>query len=147
MKTDYFLNVELTSNKKFDKSDLEEFKNSVELNDDFLIFCELFSKYAEINFSGHLEIYIEDYPFESDVLSDVKNFIEILDELIPEGWENDSKIEWVTELPPSAAYVWFKDGDSWESLINYHERGFLDEDEWDDDDYPSYDDRDFREDY
>ena len=42
MKTDYFLNVELTSNKKFDKSDLEEFKNSVELNDDFLIFCELF---------------------------------------------------------------------------------------------------------
>jgi len=148
MKSDYFLNVELTSNIKFTQSDLDELKNSLELNDEFLNFCSLFANAAEINFSGHLEIYIEDHPFEMDLLPEIESLIENLDDLINGGWEGDSKIEWITELPPSTTYVWFKDGEIWASLVKDHDRGFLgEEEEWDDDDYPSYDDRDFNEDY
>ena len=149
MKSDYFLNVELTSNLKFTQEDLKELKNSLELNDEFLNFCMLFANAAEINFSGHLEIYIEDHPFEADLLMEIENLVENLDSLIRGGWEGDSKIEWITELPPSTNYVWFKDGDQWNSLIKDHDRGFLgEEEEWnDEDDYPSYDDRDFNDDY
>lgn len=148
MKSDYFLNVELTSNRKFDKNSLVEFKNSIELNDEFLTFGNLFSKFSEINFSGHLEVYIEDHPFDTDLLPEVERLIEVLDSFIPGGWEGDSKIEWITELPPSTTYVWFKDGDEWSSLVKEHERGFLgEEEEWDEDDYPTYDDRDFGDDY
>ena len=97
MKSDYFLNVELTSNLKFTQEDLKELKNSLELNDEFLNFCMLFANAAEINFSGHLEIYIEDHPFESDLLMEIENLVENLDSLIRGGWEGDSKIEWITE--------------------------------------------------
>jgi len=148
MKSDYFLNVELISKRRLTQKDLEEFRNSIELNDEFLSFCMLFSKHSEINFSGHLEVYIEDQPFETDLLLDVESIIDVIEDFIPGGWDDDSKVEWISELPPSTTYVWFKEGNSWKSLSREHERGFLGEDEeWDDDDYPNYDDRDFSEDY
>jgi hypothetical protein len=147
MKSDYFLNVELISKRKLSHKDLEGFKNSMELNDEFLNFCILFSRHSEINFSSHLEVYIEDQPFETDLLLEVESIINSIEDFVAGGWDEDSKIEWVTELHPSMTYVWFKEGNTWKSLIRNNERIFLGErDEWDDD-YPTYDDRDFMDDY
>jgi hypothetical protein len=141
MKSNYFLNVELTSNRKFTPSDIVDIKDSLELNEDFFGLCMLFSESLSINFSGHLEIYIEDQPFENDILSEVEDLILNIDSLIPGGWESDSKVEWSTESVPGPTHVWFKDSDRWEVLVKDHDRGFLGEDEeWDDDHDSSYND-------
>lgn len=134
MKSNYFLNVELTSDRKFNSSDIADIKDSLELNEDFLGLCILFSESLSINFSGHLEIYIEDQPFENDILTEVGDLMLTIDSLIPGGWESDSKIELSTESMPRPTHVWFKDSDGWEVLVKGHDRGFLGEDEeWDDD--------------
>ena len=145
MKSNYFLNVDLTSNRKFSSNDLEDIKNSLELNEDFLSFCMLFAESLSINFSGHLEIYIEDQPFEMDLLIEVEDLIQKIDSLIPGGWESDSKIEWSSEAIPGPTHVWFKDSENWEVIIRDHDRGFLGEDEdWDEDhDGPYQDDLGF----
>jgi len=111
------------------------------LNEDFLNFCMLFSESASINFSGHLEIYIEDHPFETDLLIEVEDLILSIDSLIPGGWGSDSKVEWSTESMPGPTHVWFKDSDGWEVLVKDHDRGFLGEDEeWDEYHDSSYQD-------
>ena len=141
MESNYFLNVELTSNRKFRENDLIDIKNYLDLNEDFLNFCMLFSESASINFSGHLEIYIEDHPFETDLLIEVEDLILSIDSLIPGGWGSDSKVEWSTESMPGPTHVWFKDSDGWEVLVKDHDRGFLGEDEeWDEDHDDSYQD-------
>ena len=149
MKSNYLFSVDLTSAKKFRKEQLAEVKASLELNEDFLELCVLFSKNLDINFSGYLELYIEDQPFDSDILPEVEGLVEILDTLITGGWGSDSKIEWVNEIPDET-YVWFKEGDKWSSVIKDHERGFIGEEEdWDDnsDSYSSGYGSDFDDDY
>jgi len=130
MKSNYFLYIELISNKKFSKEDISILQNSIEANDDLAPFSDLLVESMDLNFNSHLEIYIENYPYESDITSDVETLIDSLDSLIPGGWANDSKIEWLSESPNSST-VWYKDGSEWKSVIKEKERGFLDdEDEW-----------------
>jgi len=140
MKSNYLLSVDLTSAKKFRKEQISEIIASLELNEDFLEFCTLFSKNLEINFSGYVELYIEDQPFDVDILPEVEKLVKVVDSLILGGWSNDSKIEWVNEIPDET-YVWFKDDNEWSSVIKDHERGFIGEEEdWnsDSDDYSEY---------
>lgn len=140
MKSNYLLSVDLTSARKFRKEQLSEIMASLELNEDFLEFCTLFSKNLEINFSGYIELYIEDQPFDIDILPEVEKLVEVIDSLILGGWSNDSKIEWVNEVPDET-YVWFKDDNQWSSVIKEHERGFIGEEEdWNSnsDDYTGY---------
>lgn len=145
MKSNYFLYLELISNQKFTKDDISILQNSIEANDDLAPFSDLLVESMDLNFNSHLEIYIEDYPFESDIVIDVENLVDSLDSLIPGGWANDSKIEWISESPNSSI-VWYKDGTKWKSVIKENERGFLDEeDDWkpfggSDGYYDSYDD-------
>ena len=90
-----------------------------------------------MNFSNHVEIYSDDIGFESDKLSEVEDFIEIVDSLIPGGWDNDSKIEWSSDYP-DISYVWFKNGDLWELVTKEHDRGIWgEEEEWDNNDKSS----------
>jgi len=145
MKSNYFLTIDLTSNKKFLREQIENIKSNLELNEDFLKFSTLFSTALDVNFNGFIEIYIEDQPFDNDILNEVEELIENIDSFIPGGWVSDSKIEWVSEIPDQT-YVWFKDGNAWSSIIKEHDRGFIgEEEEWNDDSsdsYSSYDDYD-----
>ena len=145
MKSNYFLTIDLTSNKKFHKDQIDEIKSNLDLNEDFLKFSTLFSAALDVNFIGYVEIYIEDQPFDNDILSEVEEMVANLDSFIPGGWASDSKIEWASEMPDQL-YVWFKDGDRWSGIVKSHDRGFIGEDEeWNEDSsdsYSSYDDYD-----
>lgn len=144
MNSGYYLSVDLISRKKFIPGDLERIVSVIESNDDFFDLCSALSASISMNFSNHLEIYAEDIKFDSDKISEVEQFIEILDSLIPGGWSNDSKIEWSSDYP-ERTYLWFKNSDVWESVTKNHDRGiWREEEEWDgrdsDYDYPDYTD-------
>ena len=61
MKSNYFLTIDLTSNKKFLRNQIEDIKSNLELNEDFLKFSTLFSAALDVNFNGFIEIY-PDHP-------------------------------------------------------------------------------------
>lgn len=137
MKPGYYLSVDLISKRKFPSEDLKKIENSLELNEDFFDICSILSGFITMNFSNHVEIYSDDIGFEADKLSEVEDFIEIVDSLIPGGWDNDSKIEWSSDYP-DISYVWFKNGDLWELVTKEHDRGIWgEEEEWDNNDKSS----------
>ena len=133
----YTLNAELISNKKFDKSSLEEIKKNMESREDFIAFYSIFIDYSmQMNFSDYIEIYIEDFVMDIDLQSDIQPMLKDLDDLIPGGLANDSKIEWSSSLSP-VTVVWYKDNNVWTEKISESDVEFLDEGWNDQDDYDS----------
>jgi hypothetical protein len=131
MKSNYYLNVDLVSKKKFSPDDLEKIKNDLELNEDFFDLCSILSESISINFSNHIEIYVEDVEFDSDKMNEVEEFVTVIDSTISGGWGNDSKIEWTSEYP-NISYLWFKNDEDWDLVTKDHDRGVLGEsEEWD----------------
>ena len=145
MKPGYFLYIELISNKKFQRDQIQEVKNSIESNEDFVIFSDLIVEGMELNFNSYLEIYVEDQPFESDIFIEVEKLITKVESLVSGGWSKDSKIEWISESS-QMSIVWFKDDEKWKSIHRPLERNIIEEEkDWDDYDnppnyYSNYDD-------
>jgi hypothetical protein len=73
-----------------------------------------------------------------------------MDSLIPGGWGDDSKIEWIIEIPEQTT-IWYKENGVWKSVTKNHDRGILgEEEEWNnsiDDDYQYGYDSDFDDSY
>ncbi len=131
MKSGYYLSLDLISKKKFPQEDLKKIENSIDSNEDFFDVCSILSGLLSMNFSNHVEIYSEDIEFETDKLGEIEDFIGVVDSLIPGGWDSDSKIEWSSDYP-DMSYVWFKNGDEWESVTKEHDRGtYGEEEDWD----------------
>jgi hypothetical protein len=145
MKSNYLLTIELISKNKFTRGEIEGIKDILDLGVDNTPFRSIFNDSLSINFNSYLEVYAEDIIFDADVQDELGNLIENIDSIIPGGWENDSKIEWVSEYQRTSS-VWYKDGQKWISVIKENDRGILGEDEeWNEDSsdsYGSYDDYD-----
>jgi hypothetical protein len=128
MKSNYLLTIELISKNKFTKGEIEGIKDILDLGVDNTPFRSIFNDSLSINFNSYLEVYAEDIIFDADVQEELGNLIENIDSIIPGGWENDSKIEWVSEYQHTSS-VWYKDGQKWISVIKENDRGILGEDE------------------
>ena len=125
------LNAELISNNKFSQRDLDLLKEKMEMKEDYIILYSVFSDVMELNFNGCLEIYLEDVEVESDLQEVIEKMVYDLDDLIPGGLSNDSKIEWIASQHVST--VWYKDNNNWiEKTTDSSDRDFFDN-EWADD--------------
>lgn len=128
MKSNYLLTIELISKNKFTKGEIERIKDILDLGVDNTPFRSIFNDSLSINFNSYLEVYAEDIIFDADVQEELVNLIEGIDSIIPGGWENDSKIEWVSEYQHTSS-VWYKDGQKWINVTKENDRGILGEDE------------------
>ncbi len=128
MKSNYLLTIELISKNKFTKGEIERIKDILDLGVDNTPFRSIFNDSLSINFNSYLEVYAEDIIFDADVQEELGNLIESIDSIIPGGWENDSKIEWVSEYQHTSS-VWYKDGQKWINVTKENDRGILGEDE------------------
>jgi hypothetical protein len=133
----YILNVELISNNKFKKEELEGIKELLESREEYIAFYILFSEAIQINFSNHIEIYLEDRLIENDIQQDIEKMLEDLDLIIPGGLVNDSKIEWSSTSSISPInIIYYKDNNEWiekisESEMDFFNAEWIDEDEID----------------
>lgn len=137
MKANYSFNAELISNRKFTVSQIEKIKSDIESKEDYLQFYQIFSDSLEVNFNGYLEIYVEDFPFDLDLSTDIEDMIGEIDEIIPGGWSNDSKIEFHSILP-ALTYVWYKDGKEWKEVARNPERDDFFASGWEEEDPENY---------
>lgn len=148
MKSGYFLYIELISNKKFQKDQLQEIKSQIEENEDVVLFSDLLVGGLELNFNSYIEIYVEDQPFESDIFLEVEKLIPKLESLIPGGWSKDSKIEWLSEITNQISIVWYKDDEKWKHFHRPLDRDIIDEDnDWENNDSPTSYYSDYDDDY
>lgn len=151
MKINYLLNLEIVSNNKFTNQELVHFKSEFESHEDLIVFSEFIQNSLNLNFSDHLEFYIENAKFDSDLSEEFFKAIKILERLIPGGCSSDSKMEWESENPNQIT-LWYKDGNYWKTQINKVYESYRDyesegeESDWtnseldDSDDFYSYED-------
>ena len=130
----HVLNAELISNKKFTSQDIEALKEKMELNEDYIVLYRIFIESMGNDFNGCLEIYVEDLEMEIDLQEMIEKMILDLDETIPGGFSNDSKIEWSCGSPMITT-VWYKDNNNWIEKITESDREYFGSQVWDDDDY------------
>lgn len=143
MKSNYLLTIELISKNKFTSEEIERIKDMLDLGVDNTPFRSIFNDSLSINFNSYLEVYAEDIEFDVVLLDELTDLINVIDSIIPGGWENDSKIEWVSEYQHTSS-VWYKDGQGWVNVTKENDRGLLGEDEeWDED----LDDYNYRSDF
>lgn len=129
----YILNVELISKKKFDKDEFQKLKNIMELDEDYIEIYEILINHMEINFNKFIEINIEDLEIEYDISDYVEKMLEELDDIIPGGLANDSKLEYSDNEVMTE--IWYKYKGEWVEKISDNERIIFDERNWNDDDY------------
>jgi hypothetical protein len=116
MKSNYSFNAELISCKKFTASQLEKIKTGLESRENYSQFYQIFLDCIEINFNDCVEIYVEEFPFELDLSSDIEKMIKEIDDIVPGGWSSDSKIEF-NSIVPALTYAWYKDGKKWKEVV------------------------------
>lgn len=127
MKSNYLLTIELISKNKFTSEEIERIKDMLDLGVDNTPFRSIFNDSLSINFNSYLEVYAEDIEFDVVLLDELTDLINVIDSIIPGGWENDSKIEWVSEYQHTSS-VWYKDGQGWVNVTKENDRGLLGED-------------------
>jgi len=133
----YSLTIELVSERKFSKKDLDSFKDNLESRISNPGICEILYDNSSINFNSFIEVYAEDRRFELDIVADIEELVKNVEDLIPGGWSKDSKIEFFSNSPRHNT-IWYKEGKVWkEAETEADEKGdyFLGEDEWDSDFY------------
>jgi hypothetical protein len=128
----YTLNVELISRKKLTPAQILDIKSDMDSKDDFLNVYTIFLDFMEINFNGFLEIYVEDLSLDSNLQEEIEMMINHLDNIIPGGLSNDSKIEW-NSIDPPLNVVWYKENNKWIEKESELDVDFFIEDEWIDD--------------
>jgi hypothetical protein len=130
----HVLNAELISNKKFNSEEIKNLKEQMDLNEDYIVLYGIFMESMGNDFNGCLEIYVEDVELENDLLETIERMLKNLDELIPGGLSNDSKLEWSSGIPLMNT-VWYKDNNNWIERASESEREFFTGNAWEDDDY------------
>lgn len=144
MKYNYSFNCDLSSNNKFTEDELESIRSNIESKLSFSELYIILGDSMKLNENGVLEIYLEDFKFDSDLSIEIEELCKEMDDLIPEGWFKDSTIEFNSMHPP-IKYLWYKDDNKWRNSVKNLERDDFfsnspwKEDEYINDDYETYD--------
>jgi hypothetical protein len=144
MKYNYSFNCDLSSNNKFTEDELESIRSNIESKLSFSELYIILGDSIKLNENGVLEIYLEDFKFDSDLSIEIEELCKEMDDLIPEGWFKDSTIEFNSIHPP-IKYLWYKDDNKWRNSVKNLERDDFfsnppwKEDEYINDDYETYD--------
>jgi hypothetical protein len=111
MKSDFILNVDISTSKKFSSEEFEFFKEEIENNFPFNEFSLILIENSELTRAGSIEIYIEDLEMEFDLTEEIESIIYDTDILVS-GIFKGSRIEWYSSRD-ICNHVWTKESGTW----------------------------------
>ena len=132
MQSSFYFNCEILSKSKCNREDLDFFKESLENTESSPEILERIIDDSEINFQGYLSVSLDSVQFENDHFEDIEDLIDYLEEFVPGGCSNDSKIEWIPTFEIHS-YVWYKQNGEWNFSKTDNESPEI-SDEWMDED-------------
>jgi hypothetical protein len=110
MKSDFILNVDIYSSRKFSPEEFEFFKEEMDSNFSYNEFSLILLENSELAKNGILEIYIEDLEMEFDLTKDIDSILLDLDQFVKVA--KGSKIEWYSSREICNT-VWTKGANGW----------------------------------
>lgn len=127
MKSDFILNVEISSYKKFSYDEFELFKEEMESRFPFNEFSLILSENSSLEKNGIVEIYIEDLGMEFDLTEDIDHIVNGIEDFIKIS--KGSKIEWYSSIGFFSC-TWEKMSGGWDKTerggIDFYEESFFD---------------------
>jgi hypothetical protein len=123
MKSDFILNVDISSSKKISIEEFNFFKEEMESNFPYNEFSLILIENSELNRNG-MEIYIEDLEMEFDLTEDIESAIEEIDSII--STSKGSRIEWYSSISISSR-IWEKTTSGWQKRDEEGETDFYED--------------------
>ena len=124
MKSDFILNVDISSSKKLSLEEFEFFKEEMESNFSFNEFSLILLENSELEKNGTVEIYIEDLEMEFDLTGEIESILPELDLTLKPL--KGSKIEWYSSRGV-CNIVWTKTLNGWSKSEEEGETDFFEE--------------------
>lgn len=124
MKSDFILNVDISSSKKLSIEEFEFFKEEMESNFSFNEFSLILLENSELEKNGTVEIYIEDLGMEFDLTEEIEQILTEIDLLLKPI--KGSKIEWYSSRG-ICNIIWTKSSNGWERSEEDGETDFFEE--------------------
>jgi hypothetical protein len=124
MKSDFILNVDISSVKKLSEAEFEFYKEEIESNFSFNEFSLILIENSELTRNGTIEIYIEDLEMEFDLTEDIDSILSSLDSITPIS--KNSRIEWYSSRSICNT-IWSKGSNGWERSEEEGETDFYEE--------------------
>jgi hypothetical protein len=124
MKSDFILNVDISSSKKLSIEEFEFFKEEMESNFSFNEFSLILLENSELEKNGIVEIYIEDLGMEFDLTEEIEQILTEIDLLLKPI--KGSKIEWYSSRG-ICNIIWTKSSNGWERSEEDGETDFFEE--------------------
>jgi hypothetical protein len=127
MKSDFILNVDLSSSRKFSLEEFNYFKEEIETGFSFNEFSLILLENSELTRSGNIEIYIEDLEMEFDLVEEIESILPEIESMI--GFSKNSKIEWYSSREICNT-IWSKGSNGWgkreeEGETDFYEDSFF----------------------
>jgi hypothetical protein len=124
MKSDFILNVDLSSSRKFSLEEFNYFKEEIETGFSFNEFSLILLENSELTRSGNIEIYIEDLEMEFDLVEEIESILPEIQSMI--GFSKNSKIEWYSSREICNT-IWSKGSNGWEKREEEGETDFYED--------------------
>jgi len=124
MKSDFILNVDISSSKKLSVEEFEFFKEEIESNFPFNEFFLILLENSELEKNGIVEIYIEDLEMEFDLTGEIESVLSEIDLVLRPL--KGAKIEWYSSRGV-CNIIWSKTANGWEKSEEGGETDFYEE--------------------
>lgn len=124
MKSDFILNVDISSTKKLSTGEFEFFKEEMESNFPFNEFFLILLENSELEKNGTVEIYVEDLEMEFDLTGEIESILSEMDLALSPL--KGSKIEWYSSRGV-CNIIWSKTPNGWEKSEEEGETDFYEE--------------------
>jgi hypothetical protein len=124
MKSDFILNVDISSSKKLSTEEFEFFKEEMESNFPFNEFFLILLENSELEKNGTVEIYVEDLEMEFDLTGEIESILSEMDLVLRPL--KGSKIEWYSSRGV-CNIIWSKTSNGWEKSEEEGETDFYEE--------------------
>jgi hypothetical protein len=110
MRSDFILNVDVSSSRKFSLEEFDFCKEEMESDFPYNEFSLILLENLELKKNGILEIYIEDLEMEFDLTEDIESILPGIDQYIKAG--KGSRIEWYSSRGVCNV-IWTKGTSGW----------------------------------
>lgn len=113
MKKNFYISIDILSGSKTKDRSLEKIIQNIESECKETDLLEKIIDFLDVNFQGFVFLSVDEISLDNDFSDQIDDIIKILENQLPGGCSQDSKVEWYSDYLPNVD-MWYKNDSEWE---------------------------------
>ena len=113
MKKNFYISIDILSGSKTKDRSLEKIIQNIESECKETDLLEKIIDFLDVNFQGFVFLSVDEISLDNDFSDQIDAIIKILENQLPGGCSQDSKVEWYSDYLPNVD-MWYKNDSEWE---------------------------------